>query len=230
MKTKFTKQSRNLLIAMLIGDGTISNNYVFKMAHCVEQQEYLLWKIKQLSSLGIRNNGLKKYVKTSGYTTGVEVVYTQLNIIPFVKLLRRICYKPTQKKNYYNIKLLNRLDALGLSIWYMDDGHININAGRIYVKLATCTTKENNQVLIDYFKSKWGINFYTFKEGKETFSICCGTAEAKKFISIVKPYILEIPSMWYKVRNNMTKAEFQSALVGLSQAEMCRFEQENLLK
>ena len=33
MKTKFNKESRNLLIAMLLGDGKISNNYVFKIAH-----------------------------------------------------------------------------------------------------------------------------------------------------------------------------------------------------
>ncbi len=33
MKTKFNKESRNLLIALLIGDGTISNNQVFKLAH-----------------------------------------------------------------------------------------------------------------------------------------------------------------------------------------------------
>jgi hypothetical protein len=33
MKTKQTKESRNLLIALLIGDGTISNNYVFKLSH-----------------------------------------------------------------------------------------------------------------------------------------------------------------------------------------------------
>jgi hypothetical protein len=33
MKTKINKKSRNLLIAMLLGDGTISNNFVFKIAH-----------------------------------------------------------------------------------------------------------------------------------------------------------------------------------------------------
>jgi hypothetical protein len=33
MKTKITKESRNLLIALLLGDGTICNNNVFKLAH-----------------------------------------------------------------------------------------------------------------------------------------------------------------------------------------------------
>lgn len=59
MKTKITKESRNLLIALLLGDGTISNNNVFKLSHCEEQRDYLEWKIEQLKEAGLRNNGLK---------------------------------------------------------------------------------------------------------------------------------------------------------------------------
>ena len=33
MKTKLNKDSRNLLIALLLGDGTISNNNVFKLLY-----------------------------------------------------------------------------------------------------------------------------------------------------------------------------------------------------
>ena len=64
MKTKITKESRNLLIALLLGDGTICSNNVFKLAHAEQQKDYLEWKIKQLNDAGIRNNGLKTYVKT----------------------------------------------------------------------------------------------------------------------------------------------------------------------
>ena len=86
MKTKITKESRNLLIGMLLGDGTISNNYVFKLAHAESQKDYLEWKVKQLNNCGIRNNGIKSYIKTVGYNTGVPVYYTQLNIIPLKQL------------------------------------------------------------------------------------------------------------------------------------------------
>ena len=41
MKTKINKESRNLLIGLLLGDGTISNNYVFKLSHCEQQRDYL---------------------------------------------------------------------------------------------------------------------------------------------------------------------------------------------
>ena len=189
MKSKITKESRNLLIAMLLGDGTISNNHVFKLAHCLEQEEYLQWKIKQLNEHGLRNNGLKKYISSAGYNKGREVVYSQLNIIPFVKVLRRIFYKP--KKNIANRKLLNRLNALGIAIWYMDDGAISFRKtkGKIhgfYIRISTCIPKENIQIIIDYFKEMWNINFYPFNEGRGTFSLCCGTREGIKFIKIVE--------------------------------------------
>ena len=170
MKTKFNKESRNLLIALLLGDGTISNNFVFKIAHCDKQKDYLEWKIRQLKDSGIRNNGIKSYIKTKGFNAGVPVFYTQLNIIPFIKVLRRVVYK--DKKVIGNRKLLNRLDERGIAIWFMDDGHINIRKTNnkvhgFYIKISTCEPKEEVQVIIDYFKEVWNINFYMFHEGKK---------------------------------------------------------------
>lgn len=211
MKTKITKESRNLLIALLLGDGTICNNNVFKLAHAEQQKDYLEWKIKQLNDAGIRNSGLKTYIKTCGYNTGVNVYYTQLNIIPFIKVLRRIFYKP--KKSLGNRKLLNRLDARGIAIWYMDDGHINIRKDKdgrpmgFYIKIATCLPKEQVQIIIDYFKEVWDINFYMFHEGKkeDSFSLCCGTKEGLKFIDIVKKYVLQVPSMVHKIQYDLSQ-------------------------
>lgn len=211
MKTKITKESRNLLIALLLGDGTICSNNVFKLAHAEQQKDYLEWKIKQLNDAGIRNNGLKSYIKTCGYNIGVNVYYTQLNIIPFIKVLRRIFYKP--KKVLGNRKLLNRLDARGIAIWYMDDGHINIRKDKdgrpmgFYIKIATCLPKDELQVIIDYFKEVWNINFYMFHEGKkeDSFSLCCGTKEGLKFINIIKKYVLQVPSMAHKIQYDLSQ-------------------------
>ena len=211
MKTKITKESRNLLIALLLGDGTICNNNVFKLTHAEQQKDYLEWKIKQLNDAGIRNNGLKTYIKTCGYNTGVNVYYTQLNIIPFIKVLRRIFYKP--KKVLGNRKLLNRLDARGIAIWYMDDGHINIRKDKdgrpmgFYIKIATCLPKNELQIIIDYFKEVWDLNFYMFHEGKkeDSFSLCCGTKEGLKFINVIKKYVLQVPSMVHKIQYDLSQ-------------------------
>ena len=211
MKSKITKESRNLLIGMLLGDGTISNNNVFKIAHSESQKDYLEWKVKQLKEAGIRNNGIKSYTKIKGYKTGVPVYYTQLNIIPFIKVLRKVFYK--EKKILGNRKLLNRLDAKGIAIWYMDDGHINIRKtkdGRpmgFYIKISTCEPKQEVQTIIDFFKEQWNIKFYMFHEGKkeDSYSLCCGTKEGLKFIDIVKPYVSQVPSMIHKITYDLSQ-------------------------
>ena len=210
MKTKITKESRNLLIALLLGDGTISNNNVFKLSHCKEQRDYLEWKIEQLKNAGLRNNGLKEYISIKGYNIGKKVYYTQLNIVPFIKVLRRVFYKPYKKLG--NRKLLNRLDAKGIAIWYMDDGHINYRKtnGKVhgfYIKIATCIPKEELQIIIDYFKEVWDIEFYMFHEGKKenSYSLCCGTKEGIKFINIVKPYVEQVPSMIHKIQYDLSQ-------------------------
>jgi hypothetical protein len=211
MKTKFNKESRNLIIGMLLGDGTISNNYVFKLSHGYKQKEYLEWKINLLNENGIKNNGLKEYISTCGYNLGSIVYYSQMSVIPFMKVLRRVIYKPI--KNYANRKILNRLNPLGIAIWYMDDGHINIRKTEdkihgFYIKIATCLYKEQNQIIIDYFKEVWDISFYQFKEGrsgKNTYSLCCGTQEGIKFIELIKPYVESCPSMIYKIQYDLSQ-------------------------
>ena len=208
MKTKINKESRNLLIGLLLGDGTISNNYVFKLSHCEQQRDYLEWKIKLLDNNGIRANGVKEYISTCGYNSGKKVLYTQLSIIPFIKVLRRVFYRP--KKILGNRKLLNRLSAQEIAIWYMDDGCINIRKSKnkihgFYIRIATCLPEKELQVIINYFKEVWNISFYKISEGKGTYSLCCGTKEGIKFINIVKPYVQQVPSMIHKIQYNLSQ-------------------------
>ena len=195
---------------MLLGDGTICSNNVYKLCHSIEQEDYLKWKIKLLNENGIRNNGLKYYTSSCGYNIGKTVCYTQLNIIPFIKVLRRVCYKG--KKIIGNRKLLNRLSAQEIAIWYMDDGHINIriNHGKpcgFYIKISTCEPKSEVQTIIDYFREVWNINFYMIHEGRkeDSYSLCCGTKEGLKFIDIIKPYVSQVPSMIHKITYDLTQ-------------------------
>ena len=155
MKTKVNKESRDLMIAMLLGDGSINNCNTFKLCHCSAQKDYIQWKINLLNEHGLRNNGLKSHIQHTGYKVGETIFYSQLYMNEFIKILRRIMYKP--KKTKSNRKILNRINALGVAIWYMDDGHINIRktgdkVHGFYIKIATCEPIEQVQIIIDYFK------------------------------------------------------------------------------
>ncbi len=215
---KLSKEQKSILIALLIGDGTISSNYVFKLSHSTHQRAFLEWKINLLNTLGIKNNGIKEYVSKTGYNEGKQVLYSQMSINPTIKALRRTVYTP---KKTLSRKLLNWLTPLGLAIWYMDDGHINVNTSsqrssiQHTIKIATCVDESTANMILQYFKEVWGITFRLFKEGKGTFSIASSSeADCENFIKLVKPYI--IPSLLYKIRKDFTKEEFiQMQLDGL---------------
>lgn len=209
---RLSKEQKSLLIALLIGDGTISSNYVFKLSHSTLQREYLEWKIKLLNRFGIKNNGIKEYVSKCGYNTGKEVLYSQMSLIPTIKALRRSVYVP---KKTITRKLLEWLNPLGLAIWYMDDGCINVNTSKQRssiqhtIKIATCVDETTIKTIISYFDEVWDIHFRPFKEGKSTYSIASSSElDCEKFIKIVKPYVKQVPSFLYKIRKDLTKEEF----------------------
>lgn len=215
---KLSKEQKSILIALLIGDGTISSNYVFKLSHSTHQRAFLEWKINLLNTLGIKNNGIKEYVSKAGYNEGKQVLYSQMSINPTIKALRRTIYTP---KKTLSRKLLNWLTPLGLAIWYMDDGHINVNTSsqrssiQHTIKIATCVDESTANMILQYFKEVWNITFRLFREGKGTFSVASSSeADCENFIKLVKPYI--IPSLLYKIRKDFTKEEFiQMQLDGL---------------
>lgn len=75
----------------------------------------------------------------------------------------------------------------------MDDGGLSQKKrnGKVHANdliLNTHLSKEENQVIIDYFKEEWDIHFTQIKN-KNRYRLRCGTREARKFISIVEPYI-----------------------------------------
>ena len=212
IKKKLSKEQKSLLIGLLIGDGTISSNFVFKLSHSVEQREYLEWKVKLLDKFQIKNNRIKEYISTCGYNIGKGVLYSQMSVIPTIKALRRTVYIP---KKTITRKLLNWLTPLEIAIWYMDDGHINVNTSKQRssiqhtIKIATCVDESTVEVIIQYFLDIWNIKFRKFPEGKNTFSIASSSEEDySKFVNLIKPFVEQVPSMLYKIRDNFTKKEF----------------------
>ena len=107
---KLSKEQKSLLVGLLLGDGTISSNYVFKLSHSEAQREFLEWKIDLLNKFGFKNNGVKEYISTCGYNKGNKVLYSQMSLNPTIKALRRTVYTP---KKHITRRLLNWLTPSG---------------------------------------------------------------------------------------------------------------------
>ena len=186
------KEKRAILLGMAIGDGNIYSNKKgagLIIRHCNAQIEYLLYKKEILESI---------------YNTPINIIKVQNgNQIAKCDTKRFRIYRkwlyPNNVKTISNV--LHFLDIHSVALWYMDDGSLTAKKkdGKIHgyeLTLNTYVSKEENQLLINWFKKTYNIQF-TQTKGKGKYRLRMGTKEAKKFCSLIKPYI--IPSMFYKL-------------------------------
>jgi len=87
----------------------------------------------------------------------------------------------------------------------MDDGSCsakrdtNGNFRGANINLSTYISMEDNQMIVDYFKKRWGVNWYIGKGHREnSYRLCMSTIEGRKFFSLISDYVL--PSLSYKIQ------------------------------
>lgn len=191
---KITKEIRDYLIVMSIGDGHLSKSGVLSVVHCTAQAQLLEHKYKIIQSVCCKE-------PTEFINNNYKAIRFFTKTTKYLRLLRRILY-PNNKKTISR-KILDRLEAKHLAIWWMDDGScsniINKTTGNVrrsISTLSTCVSKEENQIIIDWLFEKFGIKFGQRKM-KNQYALICGTREGRKLREVIEPYI--IPSMAYKL-------------------------------
>jgi hypothetical protein len=194
------KEDKAILIAMCIGDGSLektSNLAVrLKIEHSLKQQEYTEWKLNKLSSIV----GGKRPIMA--FTNRIRAG-SQLHSCMFRKhhryfrVLRKWLYPKGEKTLTRNV--LNKLTPEGLAIWFMDDGSTE-NTSKNSFRIALCcdTTHEQCELIQQYFKEIYDIQWNINKNNKGICRLRCSTIQARKLFDIISPYI--ITSMRYKLQ------------------------------
>lgn len=198
---------RGILIGMVLGDGCLSvfrdkrytNSFHQRLTlkHGASQKEYIEYKRDLLHSIFGGKKPKVKEINNNGY-----LGYTVSKSNSYFRVLHKQIY-PSRKK-CISRKVLDKLTPHGIAIWYMDDGSLypKKRNGKIHAYeliLNTYIPIEENEIIIDYFKENYDINFKIAKS-KGSFRLRLGTREARKFIKIVEPYIID--SMKYKIKIN----------------------------
>ena len=90
-----------------------------------------------------------------------------------------------------HLDFIKDISALGLAIWYMDDGYVTKNS----CIFSSCSfTIEEQQILADILLKKFELHFTV---GKNDNSMYLLAQDFPKFVEIISPYV--IPSMQYKL-------------------------------
>lgn len=191
-------RKKAILIALAIGDGYICKDSYSKSAslvitHSTKQEEFIKYKRDLLHSLVGGNLPKLHYFNNNNYP-GVR--FTKAS--KYFRVLRRWLYPNGMKK--ISRFLLDKLTLEAIAIWYMDDGGLSprVREGKIHgyeLFLNTHISKEENQIIIDYFKETWGVQFHQVKN-KGSYRLRMGTREIRVFLPMLQEFI--IPSMTYK--------------------------------
>lgn len=198
--------SLSVLMGTLMGDASISKVGQLSMVHSIKQHDYHEYKNDLLCGTGV------KLTKKSALSFSPSAL-TEMSTYPVnaqTKHLRKFLYVDG-KKTVANI--IPHINELALAFWYMDDGSINKNCAY----MATYGfSMEDNLLLIDMFKKKWGftakLNKKTTKykgEIREYYGLRFNTDDSKKFFELIERHVH--PTMHYKLPESM-RCEYNTLL------------------
>lgn len=189
---------KQIIMGGLLGDAYYNRrNNSIRFAHSQKQYPYLQWKKSFFNENDVSKTYRRNYKE--GYVGYSFEMYNRKHMYEsFFNFIQKNCYKNTTKK--ISLKYLNELNALGLAVWWMDDGCLSIHKGNRYGKLCThCFNYEENILIQKYFHDKWNIEVDIKEEKHRYYFIRLNVTALKKLISIIYKYVVEIPSMIYKI-------------------------------
>ncbi len=193
---RITQRQDAIIVGTLLGDGCLERNgrnVRLRLEHGKDQKSYLLWKFKELKSIttgsvmkvrAYHNINKRFYDSYRAYTFSDKAVEYYWNMF----------YVNNKKVIPTNISKLLK-NPLSLAVWFMDDGYKRNDCNAFRLGTDSFTPKE--QILLQKVLLKnFGIETKTHKKGKY-WNIYIPERESKKFVKIVKPYI--IPKFIYKI-------------------------------
>jgi hypothetical protein len=179
---------KSLIIGTILGDGYLRivpgrKNAFLEINHSFSQKEYVDWKFEKLKN--ICNSG-----PISRKGNGNRIAYRfYTKQYPELTEIYNNFYKNGNKIVPDNLKL----DAISLSVWFMDDGS---KCGKSNFYLNTQQFSKNNQIkLINYLKDL-GLNASLNKD-KNYYRIRFLSSSINKLKELLKENL--IPSMYYKI-------------------------------
>lgn len=180
-----TYEEEQIILGTLLGDGCLIKqrlNASLNFAHSLAQENYCKWKQSKLFRFGTYGN--YKTEHDSRTNKDYQCYYTYFGVATYFTSIYDKFYKSINgiKTKYINKELLYKVDALGLAVWFMDDGYCYDNTYRISTN---CFSKEDLDIIQKYFSDKFNI-----KTSVQSSNVLYIKAESTTtFKSLIAPYI-----------------------------------------
>lgn len=209
-------RQQSILRGMLLGDGCLKpsgSRAYLSVSHSDKQLQYMTWIYDELRT--ICHNPPRQEIHHGKYQMHSLMSETREDLAQ----VRSILYVPHKMvvASYFE-----KLDDLGLAVWYMDDGSLGyINKTTLCYSLATNAFSESEQIILKtLLKSNFGIDVElrpsTSQTGKQQFTLAVTKASFDRFTDVVGRHI--VPSMSYKLPGTtMAEAMLSRSKVSFSE-------------
>lgn len=196
----FTERQMQIIRGTLLGDGYLSfpakrsSTACLEVTHSLTQKKYIDWMMDELDPF--ISNTTTRYIPRHFIVDHYANEVTSLRF----RTVSHPMLNPLVKEYYpKGIKILSKacldkLDPLGLAVWYMDDG-IKYNHHLLEIALGECGQQVADE-LSQWFNDKFGMQT-SFRYTRGGFRLCMNKRNSQIFGEIIKPHIA--PSMMYKI-------------------------------
>lgn len=210
-----TFTSLQIITPMLLGDGYSygKREKCLEFCHHPRYEDYAMWK-KALLQRYVHPNtssGIRKH--TAGGYSGQSKTQVWVRTPAHHRITSAYKRMYLDGRKQISKDILSKLTDLGLAIWFMDDGNVlwkkrtksgnPARAPRIrQVQLNTHSfSREENEMIAEYLADVYELQFrvYEDKRNGKWFLRMGQKDQVERFLSIVSPYVMQVPSMRYKV-------------------------------
>ena len=193
--TSLSSIQEQVILGGILGDSSFRhyNNKEYSngiiMRHSLKQKDYVKYKNKLLGKLAIH---YKEYEAQNSYEKEKVEAWTYSN--QAISKIYQLCTKDNHK--HITKEWLEKLNWLGIAIWYMDDGSLNVGTKNPSIYFHTeGYSKEENETIIDFF-SHIGIKAY-LRRYKTYYFVAISTNDSNKIWENIKTFIPD--NMQYKL-------------------------------
>ena len=143
-----------ILLGTLLGDATIPKligkrkTYRIEWEHCLEQEEYALWKAEN----SLNNFSFSRRSRLDNRTNRIYNSIVFYSTKDNYQDYRELFYIDNKAVTQH---ILDMLEPLGIAVWFMDDGNLYYNGNICHLTLSVNGFNEESvNRIINYFQNK----------------------------------------------------------------------------
>lgn len=198
-------EAGQVLLGTLLGDSVLtrptSNSCALHMAHATKNEDYLLWKVQKIGSLGVSFGEPRRYLTKGKYWC----THIRSKRHPLLTAIRDFVYNADGKR-VVSHRALDHVGTTAFVVWMLDDGCLNRR--KAYYKLSMARYTFDEAVSVASAFNRMGLNPRAHLRCQRYPEITFSMKDTQIIAGMINRIVKDIPSMMYKAgeRPHVTEA------------------------